>query len=186
MQFGLIGHWLLVMVLAIGCVSVHGWTDPAPDAGAVAQQDKVTGAPDAPVATPRSLSEVGAVSLTIRGSDEREWSRFGYSDAKLRAAISERLAQAGITVVEATAKAQPVPLLEVSLHVNNQAFQNSYIVFVRLKDYFPLPNSREGYVTQTVWSDWQIGGFEAHQYRKLQPAILKLVDNLLSSYHVGR
>jgi hypothetical protein len=128
--------------------------------------------------------EVKKVSLLIKGTDSREWSRYGFNDADLARAITERLARAGIEV--APAAAADIPVLEIDAHVNDQTVNNSYIVYVRLKDRLRLPQNPDGFVTRTVWSDWKLGGFEPHNYRKLRTEILELVDIFANQHLLTR
>jgi hypothetical protein len=165
MTFMLLGITLLAQ-------QALAWTDPATrDTGAASTVESATAATSA--GSQRAPQEVRRVSLLIKGTNDREWSRFGFSDAELARAITERLARAGIEVAPV---ARDVPVLEIDAHVNDQTVNNSYIVYIRLKDRLTLPQNPEGFVTRTVWSDWKLGAFEPHNYRKLRAAILELVD----------
>lgn len=170
----------MAILLLLGSMSVGAWTDPAA---------RVPAAPDAPVeagsgAGIRTLSDVRRVIIQILGTNSREWERYGFTDEELRRAIAGRLQARGIEVVAAGGSlGEPsTAVLEVDVHVNDQAFLYSYQVFVRLKEKLPLPHDPQAFVTKTVWSDWKIGGFEAYNFGKLRAAILELVDRLLGSY----
>lgn len=178
-------NWrVLAMWMAVGWASsaAWGWTDPDDRAPASAG-----GAP-MPEATPAAPAqsapkEVRRVSLHIKGTNGREWSRFGFSDEEVAAAITARLADAGIEVVST---ARDVPVLEIDAHVNDQTVNNSYIVYIRLKDRLALPQNPDGFVTRTVWSDWKLGAFEPHNYRKLRASILELVDVFARQHLLAR
>lgn len=172
----------IAALLAFGSMSATAWTDPA---------TRVPGATDVPVDGGyepgyRTLSEVRRVIIQILGTNSREWERFGFTDEGLRCAISQRLQARGIEVAAAGGSLgeADTALLEVDVHVNDQAFMYSYQVFVRLKEKLPLPQNPQSFVTKTVWSDWKIGGFEAYNFGKLRAAILELVDRLLESYEL--
>ncbi|MCG3202562.1 MAG: hypothetical protein NFCOHLIN_02447 [Gammaproteobacteria bacterium] len=170
----------MATLLLLGSMSAGAWTDPG---------GRVPAAPDAPSeagshAGYRTLSDVRRVIIQILGTNSREWERYGFTDEGLRRAITERLQARGIEVVAAGGSlgGASTALLEVDVHVNDQAFLYSYQVFVRLKEKLPLPHNPQAFVTKTVWSDWKIGGFEAYNFGKLRAAILELVDRLLASY----
>jgi hypothetical protein len=170
----------IAAILVLGSMSVEAWTDPNTRVPAAAGAAVETG----PVGSMTTLSELRRVTIQIFGTNSREWERYGFTDEELRRAITERLQARGIEVVAAGGSlGEPdTALLEVDVHVNDQAFLYSYQVFVRLKEKLMLPQDPQAFVTKTVWSDWKIGGFEAYNFAKLRAAILELVDNLLGSY----
>jgi len=172
----------IAAILVLGSMSAAAWTDPA---------TRVPGTTDVPVEGGYdpgygAPSEVRRVIIQILGTNSREWERYGFTDEGLRRAISERLQARGIEVVAAGGSLGEAgtALLEVDVHVNDQAFMYSYQVFVRLKEKLPLPQNPQAFVTKTVWSDWKLGGFEAYNFAKLRAAILELVDRLLASYEL--
>lgn len=163
---------IILVAIATAGHQAMAWTDPATrDPGAASKVESSTATSGA--SSERAPQEVRRVSLLIKGTNDHEWSRFGFTDEELARAITERLARTGIEVAPA---ARDVPVLEIDAHVNDQTVNNSYIVYIRLKDRLPLPQNPDGFVTRTVWSDWKLGAFEPHNYRKLRAAILELVD----------
>ncbi|MCG3146526.1 MAG: hypothetical protein HONDAALG_04683 [Gammaproteobacteria bacterium] len=170
----------IAAVLVLVSMPAGAWTDP---------NTRAPAAPDAPAgaggdAGYRTLADVRRVIIQILGTNSREWERYGFTDEELRRAITGRLQARGIEVVAAGGSLGEAgtALLEVDVHVNDQAFLFSYQVFVRLKEKLPLSQNPQAFVTKTVWSDWKIGGFEAYNFGKLRAAILELVDRLLASY----
>lgn len=172
------------LLLALHGVDAIAWNDPDSRASAAGSSVDGSGAAQAGEWAQELPREVKKVSILIKGTDSREWSRYGFNDAELARAITERLARAGIEV--APAAAAEIPILEIDAHVNDQTVNNSYIVYVRLKDRLRLPQNPDGFVTRTVWSDWKLGGFEPHNYRKLSAAILELVDIFANQHLLTR
>lgn len=134
----------------------------------------------------RTLSDIRRLAVHLRGINSREWSRYGFTETGLREQITGRLSAAGFEVVGPGFASSDIGavVLEVAVHVNDQAFNNSFLVFLRLKDKLALPNTPDGYVTQTIWSDWRIGGFEPYRYDKLRKTILELIESFVSTYHL--
>jgi hypothetical protein len=176
---------LLALVVLLAAPAVQAWTDPKtlpaqptrPSTPAPAQQQP------SDIGT---LSDIKRIVIQIRGVNSREWGRYGLTDTELREAITQRLQQTGFEVAESESSVRDpqTVILDVDVHVNDQAFGHSFLVFLRLKDKLPLPNSPEGYVTKTIWSDWKIGGLEPYNYKKLRAVILDLVDSFLGTYEL--
>ncbi|MGQ0658400.1 MAG: hypothetical protein ACT4NU_09955 [Chromatiales bacterium] len=169
------------MALVLVC-DAHAWTDPntLPDPAAAAPNE----AADAP--RYRTLSDIRRLAVYLRGTNSREWSRYGFTDTEVREAITKRLLAAGFDVVGPGSSLRDTDtlVLEVAVHVNDQALNNSFLVFLRLKDKRPLPQSSQGYITHTIWSDWRIGGFEPYRFEKLRAIILELVESFAGSYQL--
>ena len=182
--------WSIIAV----ALSAHAWTDPKalPDATTAPPSEALPNSPPAAPPTEndpyryRTLSDIRHIAVELRGTNNREWSRYGFRDAEVRETITKRLVAAGFKVVGPGSSLldKDTVVLEVVAHVNDQAVGHSYLVFLRLKDKLALPNNPQGYVTRTVWSDWKIGGFEPYNYRKLRATILELVDNFVSQYQL--
>lgn len=169
------GCWVSLLVS-----SAHAWVDPN------SVRDNVGSSGLAESSRYRTLSDIRRLAVQLRGTNSREWSRHGFTDTEVREAITKRLLAAGFNVVGPGSSLRDTDtlVLEVAVHVNDQAFNNSFLVFLRLKDKLALPNSPDGYVTQTIWSDWRIGGFEPYRFDKLRKVILELIDSFVSTYHL--
>jgi len=156
----------------------QAWVEPD------AVRDSIgTSRPAAESSRHRDMSDIRRLTVQLRGINSREWSRYGFTETGVREQISGRLSAAGFEVLGPGAALSDTSsvVLEVAVHVNDQAFNNSFLVFLRLKDKLALPNNRGGYVTQTIWSDWRIGGFEPYRFDKLRKAILELIDSFVST-----
>ncbi len=169
------GCWASLLVS-----SAYAWVDPN------SLRDNIATSGPAAESRYRTLSDIRRLAVQLRGINSREWSRYGFTETGVREQITGRLSAAGFDVVgpDSSLRDTDTLVLEVAVHVNDQAFNNSFLVLLRLKDKLALPNSPDGYVTQTIWSDWRIGGFEPYRYDKLRKTILELIESFVSTYHL--
>lgn len=142
-----------------------------------------------PAARARDFGESGAlrnvqtVTVQLKGVNP-DWRYYGFKKQQLEDEIVKRLTDAGIRVV-GPAEAQTDPkAMQLAIHVYVRvplSHFSSFGVFVKLRQKVPV--GREGgFVSHTLWSDWDIGSFEYQHYTQLVPHILKLVDNFVHDY----
>lgn len=143
----------------------------------------------APAAWARDYGETGALrevkTVTVRlegvGSS---WQYYGFKQQALEDSIVKRLTDAGIRVVgPAEAQTDPSAMM-LAIHVYVEvplSHYSSFGIFAKLRQKVPVGQGK-GYVSQAIWSDWEVGSFEYQHYEQLAPHILKLVGHFVHDY----
>jgi len=133
--------------------------------------------------TGHALRDVNTVTVRLEGVLP-EWRHYGFDKNDFKNRIIKRLTEAGLKVVgPAEAETNPsVALLDIHVYLDDmQLHYNSFGVFIKLKQKIPVGHGG-GFVSDTIWRDWRVGGIYARQYRLLKPEIMKVVDNFLKDY----
>lgn len=130
-----------------------------------------------------ALREVKTITVRLEGVGSA-WHYYGFKQQALEDAIVKRLTDAGIRVVgPAEAQTDPSAMM-LAIHVYVEvplSHYSSFGIFVKLRQKVPVGRG-EGYISQPIWSDWQVGSFEYQQYEQLAPHILQLVDHFVHDY----
>jgi len=114
---------------------------------------------------------------------EKDWRNAGFDEAEVRRQIEERLRRAGYRLIspDEAIHFPEARFADFEVHVDNVLFYYSFLVFLKLRAKQPLPQNPEAFVTQVLWSDWEIGGIELHHLERLQSPMLKLTDELIQA-----
>ncbi len=127
------------------------------------------------------LGGVRQVALLFEGDLDLA-AREGLDLNGLREEIGRRLQAAGIEVVgPAEAGRSGRDRLVVKLQITPTAVTYGYTITVRLERRQALPEGG-GWLKQTVWSDWKVGGTRLGELERMRPWILELVEDFLSAW----
>jgi len=131
-----------------------------------------------------TLNDLAALAVSIEDVD-RDLAPYGFTADKLRKLVSDRLAAAGLAIVDyPTALSMPhAGLFRVRVITNHDA-QGFYHLSVKceLRQKIPLNNSAQGFVSHAVWSDARNGIMLASEVEKIEPLVHELIANFLEMY----
>jgi hypothetical protein len=122
------------------------------------------------------------LAVQFIGMDPK-WHSVGFDEAETRRQIEQRLRQAGYRLVspDEAIHFPQAQFADYELHVNDAIFYYSFLVHLKLRAKQPLPQNPEAFVTQVLWSDWQIGGIELNHLERLQAPMQELTEELIAA-----
>ncbi|MCI0400419.1 MAG: hypothetical protein L0Z68_03840 [Gammaproteobacteria bacterium] len=136
-----------------------------------------------------TLKGIDAVTLqfnwTYYGSLSGDSKRYGLDQADLEKAITERLQQAGLGVLnyDEALKSPHAVLMQIDIGISSGSYRwYSYAVGVKVANKLPLSNTQGAFTPTTIWSDGRVGPVEQIELRRLGNYILGMVDHFIQDY----